>query len=280
MTSAQQITTTGVRAVTAVEVEHFQTYGWVKLDRLLDLDVVGNILERAKAKMGEDPLTLSTDRPTELRPNDFKWYERWDGCSHQDQWIKGFSHSAPIATVAARLMGSAVRFYYDHVFVKVPAQSAGTETPWHQDLPHHPLDRQGALTMWMPLVDCPPEKGTMRFLSGSHRSGPLGRYLNRGDGVNLLDEHPEMADRFEISPELHLKPGDATVHDLGIIHYAPPNTTETPRWVYTLQWLPPHARYTGAPNHRTDGHGLVLDQPLDHPRFPLIPTLPSATPTI
>ncbi|MEV8511992.1 phytanoyl-CoA dioxygenase family protein [Dactylosporangium sp. NPDC051484] len=254
------------------EVKHFQTHGWVKLEGLLDRSLVDKLLERAITKMGSDPLTLSTDRPTELRPNDFKWYERWDGCSHHDEWIKTLSHSPAMATVASALMGGPVRYYYDHVFVKVPAANAGTETPWHQDLPHHPLDRQGAFTMWMPLIDCPPEMGTMRFLNGSHRCGPLGRYLNRDDGVNLLDEHPEMTERFEISPALHLKPGDATVHDLGIIHYAPPNTTATPRWVYTLQWLPPQARYTGAPNHRTDGHGLELDKPLDHPRFPIIPT--------
>ncbi|WDZ85840.1 phytanoyl-CoA dioxygenase family protein [Micromonospora cathayae] len=273
METTQQVLD-GVRAITDDEVKHFQTNGWVKLEGLLDLSIVEKLLERAKAKMGaEEPQTRSTDRPDELRPNDFKWYERWDGCSHQDSWIRNFTHATPIATVASRLMGgSPVRFYYDHVFVKIPVAVAGTETPWHQDLPHHPLDRQGALTMWMPLVDCPPEKGTMRFLNGSHRTGLLGRYLNRGDGVNLLDEHPEMADRFELSPPLHLKPGDATVHDLGVIHYAPPNTTDTPRWVYTLQWLPPHARYTGAPNHRTDGHGLEIDRPLDHPRFPIIPT--------
>jgi hypothetical protein len=262
----------GIREVTDEEVTHFRENGWVKLDGFFAPWLVEELLERAKTKMGADPLTLSSAAPTELQPNEFKWYERWDGPSHQDDRINEISHSTALATAAAQLMGlnDEIRFYFDHVFVKVPAVYQGTETPWHQDLPHHPLDRQGALTIWVPLVDCPPEKGSMRFLNGSHRVGNLGRYLNRDDNVNLLDENPWMAEKFTISPELHLRPGDATVHDLGITHYAPENRTGTPRWVYTTQWLPPTARFTGAPNHRTDGHGLELDKPLDHPRFPLI----------
>jgi hypothetical protein len=57
---------------------------------------------------------------------------------------------------------------------------------------------------------------------------------------------------------------------LAIIHYAQENTTPRPRWVYSTQWLPPTARYTGAPNHRTDGLGLEIDKPLEHARFPVI----------
>ncbi|WP_433498647.1 phytanoyl-CoA dioxygenase family protein [Sphaerimonospora sp. CA-214678] len=262
----------GVRAITDEEVAHYREHGWVKLAGFMQPWLVEELLAHAQAKMGADPLTLSSAAPKDLQPNEFKWYERWDGPSHHDEWINKVSHSKELATAAARLMGlDAVRFYFDHYFVKVPVEGkGGTETPWHQDFPHHPLDRMGALTVWTPLVECPPEKGTMRFLNGSHQVGSLGRYLNRYDGVNLLDENPWVAEKFDISPPLHLMPGDATVHHLGITHYAPPNTTDSPRWVYVTQWLPPSVRFTGAPNHRTDGLGLEIDKPLDHPRFPVI----------
>ncbi|MCE9667065.1 phytanoyl-CoA dioxygenase family protein [Myxococcus stipitatus] len=262
----------GARPVTDDEVQHFRANGWVVLRAFYAPWVVEGLLARARARMGEAPLTVSRTNPDERTPNEFNWYARWDGCSHTDGWIHQFSHSQSLARGAARLMGSAqVRFYFDHVFVKLPVASGGGKTPWHQDLPHHPLDRQGALTMWAPLVDCPPEMGTMRFLSGSHRVGLLGRYLNRRDGVALVDEHPWVLDAHASSPPLHLHPGDITVHDLAVVHCASENVSGAPRWVYATQWLPPGARYTGAPNHRTDGHGLVLDEPLDHPRFPIIP---------
>jgi len=263
---------TGIRSVTDDEIAHYQLHGWVKLDAFMQPWLVEELLAHGSKRMGSEPQTLSSAAPETLQPNEFKWYERWDGPSHHDPWIKSVSHSPALADVARKLMGlDAARFYFDHFFVKMPAaEKGGSETPWHQDFPHHPLDRMGALTMWTPLVDCPPERGTMRFLSGSHRIGALGRYLNRHDRINLLDENPWVGEQFTMSPPLHLRAGDATVHHLGITHYAPPNSTDQPRWVYTTQWLPPATRFTGAPNHRTDGLGLEIDKPLDHPRFPVI----------
>jgi hypothetical protein len=262
-----------VREVTSDEVAHFRTHGWVKLPGLFSPDAVACLLERARARMGEVPMTIRRIAPHDRIPNEYNWYARWDGPSHLDPWIRELSHSRELASASARLMQSRdyVRFYFDHVFVKLPVSHNGSKTPWHQDLPHHPLDRHGVLTIWVALLDCPPEMGTMRFLSGSHRAGLFGRYLNRNDGMSLIDEHPWVLDEFPQSEPLHLRAGDATVHDLAVIHYAPENTTGSPRWVYTSQWLPPAARYTGAPNHRTDGLDLQIDRPLDHPRMPLIP---------
>lgn len=121
-------------------------------------------------------------------------------------------------------------------------------------------------------MDLTPEMGTMQFLSRSHRAGMLGRYFNRRDDVTLIDEHPWVLDEYEMSPPISLKAGDATVHDMNVIHAAPANSSNTPRWVYSTLWLPVSARYTGASNHRTDPLGLTLDMPMDHPKFPIIPT--------
>ncbi|WP_406630103.1 phytanoyl-CoA dioxygenase family protein [Amycolatopsis sp. WGS_07] len=271
--SVEHLSTAGIRSVTEEEIAHYREKGWAKLPGFFSPETVADLLRRAKSKMGEQaPLTVRRDDADQLEPNEYNWYARWDGCSHEDPRIRDVGQSRALATAASRLMGDQVRFYFDHFFVKVPQAAEGTETPWHQDLPHHPLDRQGVLTIWVPLVECPPEKGSLRFLSGSHRAGLLGRYLNRRDEVQLVDEHPWILDEYEMSPPLHLYPGDATVHNLAITHYAPPNTTDTPRWVYSTQWLPVRTRYTGAPNHRTEGLGLKVDQPLDHPRFPVIET--------
>lgn len=272
--SIDQETRAGIRSVTDEEVAHYQKNGWAKLDGLFAPAVVEGLLARAQSKMGvQDTRTVSRQSSDELEANEYNWYARWDGPSHEDPWIRGIGQSRALATAASRLMGGdTVRFYFDHFFVKVPAASAGGKTPWHQDLPHHPLDRQGVLTIWVPLVDCPPEKGSLRFLSGSHRAGLLGRFLNRRDEVQLVDEYPRILDEYEMSPPLHMRPGDATVHNLAITHYAPENSTDTARWVYSTQWLPHRTRYTGAPNHRTEGLGLTIDRPLEHPRFPIVET--------
>ncbi len=263
----------GVREITQTEVDHFRKNGWVILRQFMAPSSVAQIKERATQRMGTDPQTVTRLSPDERIENEYNWYARWDGPSHADDWIKSFSHSnsaGSMAAAATELSGSTIRFYFDHIFTKRPASKSGGPTPWHQDLPHHPLDRQGGLTMWTPLVDCPAEMGTMRFLNGSHKAGIFGRFLNRSDGVSLVDEYPDVIKDFEVSDPLDMKVGDTTVHNLAVIHHAPENLTDKPRWVYACQWLPVKARFTGAPNHRTDGLNMPIDQPLDHPMFPVI----------
>ena len=262
----------GVRPLTDDEVAHYRLNGWAKLAGLFPRWAIEGLLARAQMRMGAAPLTVSRIDADERTPNEYGWYARWDGCSNIDPWIHDLSHSRALATAASRLLGTPVRFYFDHFFVKVPARDGGSETPWHQDLPHHPVDRQGVITIWVPLVDCTPEMGTLRFLNGSHRAGLLGRYLNRRDGICLVDEHPWVLHEYTVSEPLTLRAGDATVHNLAIVHRAPANDSPSPRWVYVTQWMSVLTRYTGAPNHRTDGLGLRVDEPFEHPRFPPIAT--------
>jgi hypothetical protein len=263
---------TGIREVTEEEVQHYRQNGWVKLERLVDPAIMASILERVKARMGEDAQNTKDRRGGLKNEKVNALWQYYEGLSEEDDFVYEFSHSRELARVAARLLGRPVCFYSDEVMCKLPERAGGGKTPWHSDFPYHPFDRRGVCTFWFPLVDCPPEKGTMRFLSGSHDSGPWGRFVTRDDGVDVLDFFPELRDRFPISPPLHLHVGDATVHDRNIIHMAPPNQTATPRWVYSHGYFPHDALYTGAPNRRMDGLGLEVNKPINHPKFPLIPT--------
>jgi len=53
-------------------------------------------------------------------------------------------------------------------------------------------------------------------------------------------------DTYAISPPLHLRPGDATIHDLSLVHSAPENATDDVRWVYAIAVFPADALYTVA----------------------------------
>jgi len=262
----------GIRDVTDDEVQHYRENGWVALERLVDPAIIEAILERVKARMGEDAQRTRDRRAGLKNAAVNSLWQYYEGLSDEDEFVQEFSHSRALARVAARLIGRPVHFYSDEVMCKLPAAAGGGKTPWHSDYPYHPFDRRGVNTLWFPLVDCPPEMGSMRFLSGSHDSGPWGRFVTREDGVDTLDFFPELRDRFPISPPLHLHVGDATVHDRNIIHMAPPNETDTPRWVYGQGYFPHDALYNGAPNRRMDGLGLEVNKPIDHPKFPLIDT--------
>jgi hypothetical protein len=254
-----------VRAVTVQEVDAFRANGWVKLEGFFTPALADELLGRLTRLMAADAES-GKDNPFAGTAM-FRPFE--DPCK-QDELFQSFSHSLSLARAAAALMGKPERFYEDKALCKEPAKAGGGVTPWHQDFSYHPFDRQGTLLFWIPLVDCPPQKGTMRFLSGSHRAGLFGRFVHRTDGYDLLDHFPDLTERYPISEPLHLARGDVTVHDRMTIHYAPENETDDTRFVYTVSWFNDDALYTGMPCHRMDGLGLELNERLDHPNFPRI----------
>jgi hypothetical protein len=266
--AAEDQALTEVRPVTGDEVEFYRTHGWVQLSALLPVALTHRLLVLAQKTMGGD-----ADNPE--YGNRGARYAAWTNASAADDWLGSISHSQELGAAASTLTrGRSLRWYADTFMAKKGAACGGAGTPWHQDLPQHAFDRGGALTMWIPLVDCPPERGTLRFLSGSHRAGPLGRFGRRADGGarggDILDVYPAVAEEFPVSPPLHLQVGDVTVHDALTVHAAPENNTNLTRWAYSITWFPAETLYTGASSYHTNGLGLVVDEPFDNIRFPVV----------
>jgi ectoine hydroxylase-related dioxygenase (phytanoyl-CoA dioxygenase family) len=262
-----------VRAVTEEEVAFYRRNGWVHLKGLFTPELTAEVLVRVKDKMGERASAdLGDNRAAIMSPELAALWRNWQYPANEDEWFRALAQSPQMAAVANRLWGEArgVRFWSDTVMCKMPASEGGSKTPWHQDFPYHAMDRQGNANIWVALVDVPPEMGSMRFLNGSHRAGPMGRVIQRTDGIDLLDMYPELAEEYEISEPLHLAAGDATVHNLCTIHYAAQNDTQDPRWAYVTGMFPADVLYTGAQQRRTDDLDLKVNEPYDHPRFPLL----------
>jgi ectoine hydroxylase-related dioxygenase (phytanoyl-CoA dioxygenase family) len=264
---------TDIRDVTDEEVAAYREQGWAKLDGFVGAESVERLLAHFQERMGVDASAIVDTRsgtPGLKGRGVSALWQMYENPSKQDEWVRSWSHSAAIGRVGARLLGTPARWYNDQVVCKLPAARDGGPTPWHQDLSYHALDRRGRMSIWIALVDIPPEKGTMRFLTGSHMTPPLGRYVHRSDGVDTVSDHPWLLDRFEVSPPLHLRAGDATVHDSQLVHSAPENATDELRWVYSLTLIPHDTLYTGSANRLTDGIGLTVNQPFDHPDFPVL----------
>jgi phytanoyl-CoA dioxygenase PhyH len=261
-----------IREVTVEEAAHYRQHGWVKLDGLLDPELAGAMLERVKQKMGDRAnADMPDDRPGIMTPQLAALWRNWQNPSQEDGFFRSISQSRAMARLGSRMLRDReVRWWGDGILCKMPATEGGSRTPWHQDFPYLSLDRIGLLNVWVALVEMPPEMGTMRFLNGSHRIGPMGRVIHRTDGKDLLDLYPWIGEEHEVSEPLHLKPGDATVHDWMTVHAAPPNETDAPRWAYTDSLFPAETLYTGAQQRRTDGLGLTINEPLEHPRFPVL----------
>ena len=267
----------GIRAITEAEVATFRRQGWAKLENFVDPAIAARLLDRFMTHMGADASGISDKRaltPGLKGRGISALWQMYENPTQTDEVVRSWSQSAGMGRAISQLFGKPARFYNDQVICKLPVSRAGGSTPWHQDLTYHPLDRRGRMSVWVPLVDCPPEKGTMRFLTGSHMLPPLGRYVHRSDGVDAVSDNPWLLQQFEVSPPLHLRVGDVTIHDSEIVHSAPENQTEDLRWVYSTTYIPHDVLYTGLANRLTDGLDLTVNSPFDHPAFPVLASAP------
>ena len=257
-----------VRPVTAEEAAFFRANGWVKLERLVAPEVAVLMRELAEKRMTEGAAAEGGKVRTKGIWNEWRYVAR-------DAHVEPFASATFSPTLARNhraLLGRNVqiRYWNDVVACKVPAREdkGSGPTGFHQDFPHHSYDRCGSVTFWIALDKVTPEGGAMQFVSQSNRDGPLGR--NGPNDPDLLQQYPELLQRRSMSPPLWLDPGDATCHDDLTVHGAPANNSSRPRWSYLIVALPGDALYNGASYVGTDGLGLKVGQPFDHPLFQVI----------
>lgn len=236
-----------LREVTEEEVAHYEEYGWVKLDALVTPQFAAQLREVALQPRGDGAET-----------------GRWESMANHPgvEPYRSFFFSDRMSTNASRLINRKkltdevvpLRYRLDH-FVRRDPGADGTN--YHQDSAEHGSDRAGELQFWMALDEVTPEMGAMRFLSGSHRAGPLGTVLRAGE-PDLLGRYPKLVDLYPLSDPFHYQPGDTTVHHGYTVHGAPPNVTDRPRLSYIFSYTPADTRW---PQGITKNWGS-LSQPL------------------
>lgn len=263
-----------VREVTEEEVAQYREDGWVRLENLVDASTVTEMRERAQELLGADGMG-HTPRPG--KDYGFTWWNDYKGLAHDGiEPFRRLSLSKAIGKNVQRFLGRdvPVRFFLDEVGAKLRTVPDGPEpvTPLHQDHPYGQWDRVGSAVFWIALDDMPAERGLVRFYSGSQKEGPLGCRRPGHAGLDLLATYPFIPDRYPVSPAVGMKAGDATAHSALVLHFAPPNTTDEPRWHYLTQYFPADARWTGSEVSGGPNNGRLKDkwQLFDHPDWPVV----------
>lgn len=150
-----------------------------------------------------------------------------------DERVKKFVLAKRFAQVAAKLMGvDGVRVYHDQALFKEPH---GGHTPWHQDQVYWPIDTEKTITMWMPLVDCPVEMGSLIFATGVHKRGAASQ-LAISDKSREFFTQKAREDEWPLQM-YELTAGDATFHSGWTPHKAPGNDTDQMRPVMTVIYM-------------------------------------------
>lgn len=258
-----------VRQVTAEEGQFFRENGWVKLDGLVTAELAetlrGHIVEVAKAREGRtthEPVESEyvTAQANGLSGVNFR---------ESDDFIGRLATSRSLGEATAELLNvRPLRLWSDSVFGKLGGGKDRIGTPWHQDYPSLPYDRAIGGQIWIAAVEITPEMGPLQHLTGSHREPPLGRGSYSGRG--MVEVYPWLLEKYAVSPAFHLQPGDALCHHALTFHSARPNTTDRDRIAWASHRFDARALYNGLVNDRSDGRGLKVGEPFDHPFFPIV----------
>jgi hypothetical protein len=269
-----------VRTVTDEDCAYYYEHGWTMLPGLISEEAAEKLLVEANRLMGSratDTNTRNAGAGKRSKKDPPRAVYAFEGPSQSSDPFKGFFYSQRLGHIAARLMSNPLlgprqaRRFNDSILVKMPENEGGSGTHWHQDQTFFPLDRDGTVGIWTALVPMTPDMGTLRFIEGSHRLGCFGHFS--GDSpVDPLETYRGLAEycKDRVSPALELRAGDAIAYDALTLHSAGPNLSNRPRWAYWNSFFPAEALYTGYPYGVCDDLDLALNQPLDHPRFPIV----------
>ncbi|HZZ90801.1 MAG TPA: phytanoyl-CoA dioxygenase family protein [Caulobacteraceae bacterium] len=132
---------------------------------------------------------------------------------------------------------------WGHMIRKAPG---GPAANWHQDHAYwRPEFDYYALGVWLPMHDVSVEMGAMQFIPGSHKRGLL-RHRQQDaptENVLMVDEPVDLSTAVPCP----LKAGGCTFHHSETLHHTAPNTTDTPRLAFPMEFqLTPVRRETPA----------------------------------
>ena len=238
------------RALTKAEIEHYQAHGWAKLDQLVSPQTVAYLLSVLRMARG-----TTGDRGAPPRGAGIPFFlPDHLGGGYYDEVLHPLHKMLGRNAEALLDRGNDIGMrYFDSIFLtKLPSQKqelSGTgRTDFHQDYPDWKLDRAGGMVFWIALGDYGPESGTMSFLSGSQRKGPLGSLVTwMATGRTINDLYPKLSADCPLTQAMTYKAGDATVHSDLTLHGAGLNLTGQPRQSYTVIYTLADACWTGAP---------------------------------
>ncbi|MFF3569130.1 phytanoyl-CoA dioxygenase family protein [Nocardia jiangxiensis] len=259
-----------VRTVSPEETAFFVEHGWVRLPNLVDEREIGQLRERAEARLA----ARLSDEAESTGFVDQAFGQARD-IADVDVRFRRLAHDPTMAANVVTLLGTVekVRLQITNLLVKQPKGQGRHDgaTVFHQDFPWMPMDRSGMLTVWVALAPVAPEMGPLRFYDRSHERGLLGRSFVRPND-DMPTQHPWLAD-LPITEGAAMAPGDATVHHCLTVHGAGENTGDAVRLSFAATYFDAATLYTGAPYGQTDQLDLGVNGPFDHPRFPTMSTV-------
>ncbi|MFF0269632.1 phytanoyl-CoA dioxygenase family protein [Kribbella sp. NPDC004536] len=253
------MTTTEPTAPVTLDGETISAYhrdGVVRIKNIIGRDEAARFAEAA----------LATAKRADDNYEGSKIFNQYVNVWQQNDVLKQLTLDPRLAAAATALAGVPVRIWHDQLLIKAPHNGAATE--FHQDAPYWPhAGSRASLSAWIALVDVPVERGCMTFIPGSQNHQDL-RSQDLSDRDDMFRAAPDL--RWEERLTIPLQAGDCTFHNAYLAHSATPNLTDDPRIAHVNIYFDAEATYTGAAHVVTDGLGLTVGAPPEHPLFPRV----------
>ena len=221
------------RVLTTEQVRQFDALGFVVLENMFTDE------ELAPVIAATDALEAKTDRFLETMEGG-----RFAIAEHgaitftpfpvtKDNAARQFAGHRVFADICHDLVGPDVRLYHDQAVYKKPEKPR--RFPWHQDNGYTFVEPQQYLTCWVALTDATEDNGCPHVVPGLHRMGTLRHHYNDPLGWEIFEEHPDAI----AAP---VGKGGIVVFSSLSPHLTGPNTTDSVRKAYILQYAPVGAR--------------------------------------
>jgi phytanoyl-CoA hydroxylase len=168
--------------------------------------------------------------------------------------------------------GYGARLYWEQAVCK-PA-GAKTELPWHQDNGYTPLIPEQYLTCWLAFDDATVDNGCIWVIPGSHLDGTKDHHNDSGGSPFRVGHDGGPEEGIPVPVEA----GDVLLFSSLIMHRSGPNTSESERRAWILQYSGGEA-CSALNERRLDDRLLVaqsggwLDEPVREREFDLLGVL-------
>ena len=235
-------------ALTADQVEEFQRNGFLAIQNVLTPEELAQMRQRAdEIARGELPEGSRITRQVEPAVGRGETMvdatedslRKMVKLAMDDEVFRAHAMRPSILECLQPLLGPDITLYQDQLFMKAPR--VGSRQPYHQDQPagFYIDPPELLITCWTALDESTEENGCLRYLTGSHKLGPLGKeeraeYEARAAGGPLPGEVP-----------LVLPAGGCGFHHGWLLHASNVNLSDKRRRGYATHYVSSRVRYTG-----------------------------------
>ena len=216
-------------ALTKAQVEEFNERGFIAPLRVLSDDEVTDygryfdgVLERALAD-GYDGYSIVSAHMKHGRVYDL------------------LSHPSIVGWMSD-LLSTDLVCWGAHYFCKVAGDEK--QVTWHQDANYWPISPARAVTAWLAVDDVDVENGCMRFVTGSHRHGPLQARPATTVENSVLAQSVDGAEEYGEIYDNELVAGEVSLHSDMLLHSSQPNLSTRRRAGLALRYVPVDVRAT------------------------------------